>query len=366
MRWPEKYSDIDLESDFVILDSSGSVEGPFNEVKDPSVVDVLAILNGKTITDQEGALSALECYILRMTEELLLDPLLDPNQYDMVQELKDRLENSLKEGKLLNNEFRPKGTKINDALIDAIGLGQAETVHDFLGILKSNPKLYASAPPLENNSCFKDQRKIQLIRDIERDLFDVDGKILQGSAGFSSIRDHLTARFYQENKKTFFWRDDLSADVAKEFAETVLRVVNRTESGGRSFEAIIAILKSNEKIEKQLLLVPASTAAGPLKISISAGSMKDRSLPPGKNKCLTSMGLFAKIEATTAYDFYEESDIENPLLRVTATYRNSLSMSLSPTSAFSSKNSRGFFDNSGRATVELSFSDSLLSSFEAL
>eukprot|EP01084_Bolivina_argentea_P196028 336131_1 len=117
----------------------------------------------------------------------------------------------------------------------------------------------------------KDARDIQLRRDVERDTFVLNETPLCGSNGFDFILDTAIDQLRALAQGLAWWCE--SSWPLQQFACLILRAANRTESGGKGFDALRQSLaslsiRSGIRASEALLIVPSSIAAGPLRFSL--------------------------------------------------------------------------------------------------
>jgi hypothetical protein len=201
--------------------------------------------------------------------------------------------------------------------------------------------VYPTASQGAPSSNEKDSRAIQIARDVERDTFDINGCIMRGSLGFTVIRDALVDHLVSHSRAVSWWSPPPSSQLS-DFATLILRAANRTESGGHSFEVIQRIIG---RLDPDIIIVPDSAAAEPLKISTSAGYFLQRLKQPVSELAVHSeladmyesagshwiaCGILCKLAATTVYRLYRD-DVESPPLGcLRATYFHRITMPLSP------------------------------------
>ncbi|CAM9632423.1 unnamed protein product [Scytosiphon promiscuus] len=252
----------------------------------------------------------------------------------------------------------------------------------------------------------KDDREIQAARDVERDMLSVNGVLVKGSEGYPVVIGKVKRELARLTEPVA--GADAVADARRErggeggrggerggqggseesrgsgssgggrgseqvrrpsrqgessilplrpprqlqnFSKLILKAANRTESGGLSFDAINRILElCPDACDGSVLVVPDSSKAEPLGISITAGRFTEKGDTPfgplervGVPELLDGLhafGICAHIEAVTVYSLYS-ADMERVHLRLRATFRNSLRLPISP---FSGATCQSFSD----------------------
>lgn len=141
----------------------------------------------------------------------------------------------------------------------------------------------------------KDSSLHQLKRDVERDEFVINGQhVLGGTVHFEGIMQTLTEHTLRNLQ--YIYKGSLSDtktdEQLKQSLFHILRVANRTTSGGDSFDTANKLIINSERF----CLIPDSEAASPISIMIDFGPVEliDK-------QAYWSSGLRYIIECTTAY-----------------------------------------------------------------
>jgi hypothetical protein len=183
----------------------------------------------------------------------------------------------------------------------------------------------------------QDVSEHQSIRDIERDVLQLDGeRVLGATHGFAGVVAMLSQRLGrlvpraprgQRSPLEGLFDPGLLGDdeegALAGFAKALLRTVNRTESGHWSFALVQALCANAE----HAVIVPDSAGAGPLTINLSRGPLVAPLGEGSKRRRILGWGLRAAVEASTTYDIYDRN-CEVVLLRITATFTHSLALPL--------------------------------------
>jgi hypothetical protein len=299
-----------------------------------SVADLcLGAADARSVTALQ---QVLHCGGLRCVHDLLLLPGLSQQQEERAEIAKHRhtaaVAHSLQSvADLLRNA---EGERLTPGTVAHRSVTAAQSADAFCSALLRHPRLtatFSAADAVPGNP--KDQRDIQLVRDLERDVLSLNGTVLGGGAvGFQAILTQLIEQLTAQALAVKWWGASASTQIAG-FAKLALRAVNRTESGGLSFEAICSLLQLCSGAAAELIVVPASTRALPLVITSSAGPFQPTDSSTSTSSSSSScpvLGLRVHIEAVTVYSLFEQNDMELPLLRITATYRSRLFLAVSP------------------------------------
>jgi len=178
----------------------------------------------------------------------------------------------------------------------------------------------------------KDLTEHQSIRDIERDVISINGQVVQGSVGFDQILFLMRQEIIKRSClfDTILSHPNLQSTL-RNFCKLILQAVNRTESGGLSFEAIRHILELDQDEEActKYLIVPKSKDAKPLSVSFCLGPMTQTNSAIQNAIEHVDWSVTACIEATTVYSVYS-GDMESCFCEIQATFLNDLSLAISP------------------------------------
>lgn len=144
----------------------------------------------------------------------------------------------------------------------------------------------------------------------------------------SSIHDNKTDNETQDMMDNILFNNKDDA-ILSEYAKSLLRAVNRTESGHWSF-ALVSALCSN--INHLSIVVPDSTAATPLHIDLSLGALTFRNTSNNNTESnhhhdVYGYGLRAYVKTSTVYDIYD-SECVNVMFRMKATFSHKLVLPL--------------------------------------
>ena len=207
-------------------------------------------------------------------------------------------------------------------------------------------------------SCGKISQK-QLRRDVERDTFKVNGNFLIGSEeGLEGICSVIIQCCNEVLSQCCLQL--LDKDVEVTFAHEVLAKASRTHSGGIAYQCIQYMIKPDN-----IVIVPVSTLAKPLKINISVGSFIDSDTvcygPDNRwglvcaVECSTFFSL-KSIDGLSPLDFpIENIEVEKlDDVTVQVLYEDSVCLPINPTTKCSIRNLngiRGISPNSGKVTV---------------
>jgi hypothetical protein len=334
MAWAELTADC-IAEDLATLAGRTSSSSFDNEA---SLADLCLGADARSVTALQHV---LHCGGLRCVHDLLLLlPGLSPQQQERAEVSYNRHTAAVAHSvqsvtDLLRNAA---GERVAPGTAAHRSVTAAQTVDAFCSALLRHPRLtvtFSTADAVPSNA--KDQRDIQLVRDLERDVLSLNGAVLGGGAiGFQAILTQLTEQLTAQAQAVKWWGPSASTQIAG-FAKLALRAVNRTESGGLSFEAICSLLQLCSGAAAELIVVPASTSALPLVITSTAGPFQqadsDTSSSSSSSSSCPVLGLRLHIEAVTVYSLFEQDNMELPLLRIIATYRSRLFLALSPPAA---------------------------------
>jgi hypothetical protein len=188
----------------------------------------------------------------------------------------------------------------------------------------------------------KDTSMKQLRKDCERDKFVINGISVNGSEkGLEGICDCIS----QSSNKVLSQccLSPIEKSLENEIAFEILRKASRTNSGGIAFQCLQYLINPDS-----VVIVPVSTLAKPLRISISVGSFTD-SLKKSKSK--DRWGLVCRVECSTYFNLKDSlhmealelskptivtSDLQEPIdVTVQLLYENEICIDINSVSKYS-------------------------------
>ena len=154
----------------------------------------------------------------------------------------------------------------------------------------------------------KDASAAQGRKDAERDVFNINGKVISGRLGFDHIISYAstttTAAFIKEGLLTEHTHDDAvsnrSSDREKDLTAAfaaILTLANRTASGGDAYEATLLALELSGS--NLLLMADTTHAAPPIILDIDVGSYLTTASAADMTSARTDAKLFATSTITT-------------------------------------------------------------------
>jgi hypothetical protein len=203
------------------------------------------------------------------------------------------------------------------------------------------------------SSSSKDASKNQLRRDVERDKFAINDVQLNGSEKqLEGICDNLVQCCNSALLKCCL--PPMNKDVENDIASEVLRKACRTNSGGIAYQCLQYLIDSSS-----VVIVPVSTLAKPLSISVSIGSYKDLTIDSNEED--DRWGLVCRVECSTFFTLKIPTDEVDSLsahgskdLIVQILYENEVCIDVDACSKYSVHtltDMTGTSDNSGKVTV---------------
>lgn len=101
----------------------------------------------------------------------------------------------------------------------------------------------------------------QDVKDVERDSFIVNGCYVKGASGYEVVLTTVADALLDEDAS-------LGPDTAHDMAIQILRLANRTQSGGDAYEAVVKMLGCPALV----VIVADSELAPPINITIGVGN----------------------------------------------------------------------------------------------
>ncbi|KAF0754839.1 hypothetical protein AaE_005183 [Aphanomyces astaci] len=207
-------------------------------------------------------------------------------------------------------------------------------------------RLHREATPsstvLGNLPLISDAEAFQDAKDIKRDQLRINGVLFPGIVGYDALikalvdEIHRVAVAFRPSYHAF-------ASTYEEMAKRILHSINRTESGGGSYEVLTSLVTPPRPHATSLVLLrPNSKAATPLHIHIEMGPYED-------HEGTWCFGLRTVVSAETSYVICDSDDPTTEWLAVQAKYENRLAFSIGM-SPFTSE-TRGAREDGGQVQL---------------
>ncbi|RHY34575.1 hypothetical protein DYB32_000841 [Aphanomyces invadans] len=204
------------------------------------------------------------------------------------------------------------------------------------------PREPSSSTVLGNIPLVSDAEAFQDAKDIKRDQVTINGILLPGVVGYDTLVRALADEI-QRVAVAFRPSYAAFASTYEEMAKRILHSINRTESGGGSYE-VLSSLVSPASSSSLVLIRPNSKAATPLRVHIDMGPYEDRDGGSG-----WLFGLRTVVTAETSYVLCDADDPTTEWVTVQAKYVNRLAFSFGM-SPFTSE-SRGAREDGGHVQL---------------
>ncbi|RHZ35035.1 hypothetical protein DYB37_013805 [Aphanomyces astaci] len=187
-----------------------------------------------------------------------------------------------------------------------------------------------------------DAEAFQDAKDIKRDQLRINGVLFPGIVGYDALIKALVDEI-QRVAVAFRPSYHAFASTYEEMAKRILHSINRTESGGGSYEVLTSLVTPPPPHATSLVLLrPNSKAATPLHIRIEMGPYED-------HEGTWCFGLRTVVSAETSYVICDSDDPTTEWLAVQAKYENRLAFSIGM-SPFTSE-TRGAREDGGQVQL---------------
>ncbi|OQR81196.1 hypothetical protein THRCLA_11867 [Thraustotheca clavata] len=342
--WPEmEWADVQSDLAAVIEPNNKQSKALIDDVHEPECDERVQKLATSIFSVHEGitrAIKRIACdsALVRVIQTYLMDDNIGDTKLEAMQWLE-----------MNHTEWMKDEKSIDRALVERVckEIHQATTKEEFLEHfqaameesisfplekhVKDENSILGHVPLITSNEAYQDAK------DIQRDQIQVNGNVFPGIVGYDNLIYALTD-IIQQVSTNYLCTANGTHEQHEAMAKRVLHTINRTQSGGASYEVL------GHLMPLIALLRPNSKDAEPLGVTIDIGPYEQTS----KEWCV---GLRVLVETTTQYIVCDAEDPTDEWCQVLVSYRNRLCFSFGGSPY--TKESQGARMDNGRVYLRL-------------